>query len=334
MQQGIELRRAGRDEEALDLFRRAESLQASPRGLAQVGLAEQALGRWVAADKDLVSALQVGNDAWVIKNRAVLESARMRVGNHLGRVAILGSPSGATVLINGQKAGTLPLADPVVVAAGEVFVTVEAPGYVSINRKITVAPRELTRETIDLPAGGPVAQTVGAASPQDLGASGRSQALTPGGPPRTVANLEARPEEPPANILGAEGGDREVKGTAGQGGSYWTWQRSLGVGLAGLGVASLAFGIFGNVNRESKASAFRKAGCGTNDLAAGDCQSCYDQVQSAQTRLIVGYVGAIVLGAGGALFLWLSPSEPVGSGEGRPLASTISGMTVNLKGRF
>jgi hypothetical protein len=334
MRQGIELRRAGRDEEALELFRRAESLQASPRGLAQMGLAEQALGRWVAADKDLASALQARNDAWVIKNRAVLESARTSVGNHLGRVTILGSPSGATVLINGQKAGTLPLADPVVVAAGEVFVAAEAPGFVSINRKITVDPRGLTRETIDLPAGGSFSQTAGSASPQDLGASGPPQTFTLGGPSRAVANLEAQPEEPAANTFRADGGDREVKGAAGQDGGYWTWQRSFGVGLAGLSVASLAFGIVGNVSRESNASAFKRAGCGTNNLAMGDCKSRYDQVQSAQTRMLVGYVGAIVLGAGGALFLWLSPSEPAGSGEGRALASVISGMTVNLRGRF
>jgi hypothetical protein len=42
---GIELRKQGQDLDALEAFRRANALTSTPRALAQMGFAEQALGR-------------------------------------------------------------------------------------------------------------------------------------------------------------------------------------------------------------------------------------------------------------------------------------------------
>src|SRR5450432_505854 len=81
MRQGIELRRAGRDQDALDLFQRAERVAPSPRGLAQIGLAEQALGRWVAANRHLGSALKNQGDPWIARNHAKLEKAARAVAD-------------------------------------------------------------------------------------------------------------------------------------------------------------------------------------------------------------------------------------------------------------
>jgi Flp pilus assembly protein TadD len=44
-QHGIALRRQRRDAEALEEFRRSYALRPTPRTLAQIGFAEQALGR-------------------------------------------------------------------------------------------------------------------------------------------------------------------------------------------------------------------------------------------------------------------------------------------------
>ncbi|HEX3697716.1 MAG TPA: tetratricopeptide repeat protein [Polyangia bacterium] len=43
---GVVLRRQGKDEEALEFFQRANKLAPSPRAKAQIGPAEQAIGRW------------------------------------------------------------------------------------------------------------------------------------------------------------------------------------------------------------------------------------------------------------------------------------------------
>src|SRR5688572_1092503 len=50
---GVEQRKAGDDRAALELFRRAFELNGSGQALAQMALAEQALGRWLDAHQHL-----------------------------------------------------------------------------------------------------------------------------------------------------------------------------------------------------------------------------------------------------------------------------------------
>jgi hypothetical protein len=49
VRKGVDLRREGRDQNALETFRKANQLASTPRTVAQMGLAEQALGRWTDA---------------------------------------------------------------------------------------------------------------------------------------------------------------------------------------------------------------------------------------------------------------------------------------------
>src|SRR4051812_7480565 len=49
LREGVSLRREGRDEEALQRFQRAYEIGHGGRALAQIGLAEQALGRWAVS---------------------------------------------------------------------------------------------------------------------------------------------------------------------------------------------------------------------------------------------------------------------------------------------
>ena len=72
---GIELREKGKDDEALDAFRRAYELSKGGRALAQVALAEQALGRWLEAEAHLRAALDFKQDKWLASNLSALESA-------------------------------------------------------------------------------------------------------------------------------------------------------------------------------------------------------------------------------------------------------------------
>src|SRR5437868_5098645 len=79
IKQGVELRRARRDREALERFRRAYDLAPTPRALAQMGLAEQALSRWVDAESHLGRALEIAEDAWIAKYRTTLEASRVEI---------------------------------------------------------------------------------------------------------------------------------------------------------------------------------------------------------------------------------------------------------------
>jgi hypothetical protein len=204
LERGNELRRAGRDEEALQVFERAQAKHPSPQARAQVALAEQALGRWVDAERDLAQALAADDNPWIAKNHAELIGALAHIRAHLGQLEILGSPAGATVLLNGARVGTLPLASPLTVAVGEAVVGVAADGYTPLSRKVTIEPGRLAREVIDLPG------------------------LSLASPPA------------PAPVDGAS---RRLRQPDAVDDPRWTWRRTAALGAAGVGAVGIGLGI-------------------------------------------------------------------------------------------
>ncbi len=135
---GIELRRAGRDADAVTKFEQAYEAAKTPRAAAQLGLCLQALARWAEADPMLAEALSSTKDPWVKKNRDTLKDALEQVKAKVGRVEIVGKPVGAEVAINGRVVGTLPLPKPVLVNEGPVDIEVSAPGYKRGIKNLTV----------------------------------------------------------------------------------------------------------------------------------------------------------------------------------------------------
>ncbi len=150
VRRGIELRRTHADQAALEVFRSAYQISPSPRLQAQIGLAEQALGQWIDAERDLTEALQAARDPWVSRNNRSLRASVIALEKHLGSLEVLGSPAGALVRVDGREVGKLPLAIAVRVTAGEIVVSVSAPGYVEINRKLGIAVGGVTREIFTL----------------------------------------------------------------------------------------------------------------------------------------------------------------------------------------
>jgi tetratricopeptide (TPR) repeat protein len=146
--QGVALRRQARDADALDCFRRAHAIAPSPRTLGQMGFAEQALGQWVAAERDLKAALATPRDPWVVKNYDAIERGLGLVGERLGTLELDGTPPGAEVKIDGERVGALPLSTRVV--AGTVSVEITTQGRLAVTRPIVVPPRGVARERITL----------------------------------------------------------------------------------------------------------------------------------------------------------------------------------------
>lgn len=138
IKEGLRLRRAGRDLEALDRLQRAYTLEPSPRAAAQVGLCLQAVGRWSDADQKLGEALSSPEDAWIQKNKDVLRESIEIVKTHVGRVEITGSPEGTQVLIGGKPVGRLPLPMPVALDEGPVDIEGKADGFAPVLRSVTV----------------------------------------------------------------------------------------------------------------------------------------------------------------------------------------------------
>ncbi len=147
---GVALRRQGQDQAALEVFQAAWRSSRAPRALAQVALAEHALGRWVEAEEHLVEALGGTSDAWVRNRLSVLQSALTEIRQHVGRLDISGRPVGAEVVVEGRVVGTLPLERPLRVHTGSVTFTVRREGYVPATRTVQVAPSYPLRETVVL----------------------------------------------------------------------------------------------------------------------------------------------------------------------------------------
>jgi hypothetical protein len=143
---GVELRKQGNDEAALAEFSRAFALDPTPAHQAQVALAEQALGRWIAAEVDLGAALAAKDDPWVERNRAALEGAMRIVARHLGWVIVSVNVEGAELSLDGRP---LRPGESRVPAASSVLL-VRAPGYEPDVRRIDVPPEGRAQIHVEL----------------------------------------------------------------------------------------------------------------------------------------------------------------------------------------
>lgn len=150
IREGLRLRRAGRDIDALEKLQRAYDLEPTPRAAAQVGLCLQALGRWVEADFKLSEALTSADDPWIKKNGPVIKQSIEDVKAHVGRVEVIGSPEGAEVSVAGKVVGRLPLATPVPVDEGTVDIEVRSDGHEPLLRSLAVKGGQYQRSVFRL----------------------------------------------------------------------------------------------------------------------------------------------------------------------------------------
>ena len=151
IERGLEARTRSADEEAVRHFESALTLDRTARALAQLALAEQALGRWVAAEAHLREAIATG-DPWIASHRGVLDEAMATIRRHLGRLAISASVDGARARVNGRSVGALPLDEPIWVEVGTAVVELSAPGYVDVRRQAEITAGGLARVHVELVA--------------------------------------------------------------------------------------------------------------------------------------------------------------------------------------
>jgi len=163
IQQGISLRRAGKDEAALAVFLKAEKrAPTSVRILLHATTAAQGCGRWVMAHDYLRKASLYRTDPYYQRYRNAIRTVEDTVAQHVGQFRTLGTPSGAVVLLNGQRVGVLPMDEAVVVEVGSYVLEVSKPGYFPLRRPISVAGGGgLSQESVGLSAMDNVAESLG-----------------------------------------------------------------------------------------------------------------------------------------------------------------------------
>jgi hypothetical protein len=143
MRQGVELRRQGRNTEALEIFLKAQAIAPSASVLAQIGSVELSLGRWVDAETHLEQALARHDPPWTdsSKNREMLEKMLADARKRIARLDVRGT-AGAGVAIDGRQVGALPLPAAIHVTAGTIRLMVTAPGRQPLERTVTLVGGE------------------------------------------------------------------------------------------------------------------------------------------------------------------------------------------------
>ncbi len=138
IEEGLRLRTAGRDDDALVQFQRAYERSPSPRALAQTALAEQAIGRWAEADEHLTEALTRTSDPFIQRNRAALEQAHAIVRTHVGQLEVRGNVPEAELFVGTRSLGTVAVPRARSVPVGSVTFVVRAAGYAPVTRTVNV----------------------------------------------------------------------------------------------------------------------------------------------------------------------------------------------------
>lgn len=298
---GNELRRKGDNVRAFGYLQRAYDLSRTPRAEAQLGLCEEALGRFLEAEDHLTEALG-SHDAWVDAKRQALEEARISGRKHLGNLKVTSAPPGTTVSVGDRPPQRLGSDGRLWTTPGPVNLTFAAEGYRRSSKAVTLTPgQEVTIEAGLMPFSSTATGT--ATSPPALVPPTQPLAGTAsaGHPP---SSSPARPEAPPPPPKGQGEDDRR----------FW---RITGLALGGAGAAMVGGGVVLELVASHKFSAI-------NDDAAANRP--YDSA-NGNWKTFEG--GAIALfAAGGAALvagttLYLLNREPAETSEPDRVAARV-----------
>lgn len=302
IEEGIALRRSGKDEAALNVFLNAEQrAPTSVRVLLHVTTAAQATGKWLLAHQYLQKAALYREDAYYQRHRASIRTVEEAIAQHVGRLRVVGNPVGAEVLVNGERIGMLPLAEPKVLETGSYILEVRKAGYFPLRRPISVGTGlALSQETTELKVSSISALPASSAGASVSGASGS-------GSDAAVSPLRSR------------------------------W---ITVALAGTSVGLLATSAVAFVARENEASHWNDDSACLDPMnpSASREDLCGDSRSDAKTAQTVGIVtGALGLGFGGAAvahFIWSAP-EPTTGSRARPSTACAFGIgSFSCRGSF
>ena len=324
VREGVSLRRQAKDEEALQRFQQAYEIDHGARALAQMGLAEQALGRWALAYEHLTQALAATSDPWIATNGGTLRRSRDEVSHHVGKLEIVGGSPGAEVRVDGVVRGQLPLEKPLVLPIGSVTITVARAGFVPVERVAFVRAQQMTRESFDALA--PVTQ-----APR---ADKAVATDTPAQRQNTVAALE-QPEhtEPPRVAASAdEGGVSTARASA----KWIAW----GAAAAGLGVGIIGYSVQSSAGNQFNGSCYYDQ-MGKIQLKTEtggtlpQCNSLPDKVNTWFGVEVAGFVGAATFATLGVVLWLLEPTSASTQTAWRACApATTGGGSLSLGCRW
>ncbi|WP_157068806.1 PEGA domain-containing protein [Sandaracinus amylolyticus] len=172
-ERGVALYEEGGFDAALVEFQQAYELAPSYRILFNLGQIYFQLHDYAEALRTFERYLEEGGDEIPAERRRAVERDVATLRERVGTLVLEVNVEGATVLLDDVAIGTTPL-EPLVIDIGRHVLRVDAAGYRSDTRRITVASREEVELSIVLESG------AGATPPDDArsdGGSGRAAAL-------------------------------------------------------------------------------------------------------------------------------------------------------------
>jgi tetratricopeptide (TPR) repeat protein len=146
---GRDLMDAEETEAALESFREAFRLSRAPWALAEVALAEYALGNLVEAEAHFQEVLATEDDPWVLENFEAVQELLAETQEALGTLVIQGGEPGATVVVDGVERGALPV-EPLRVIAGPTVI-LEVNGTERVSRTVRIDPGATATEELPVP---------------------------------------------------------------------------------------------------------------------------------------------------------------------------------------
>ena len=293
-QQGVELYKDGRSDQAAVAFGRAYELKPSFKILYNIAQTENELGHFSAALQAYARYLADGGTEVPRDRVGQVQAEIQRLKALVGSIAIVCGIEGATVVVDRVERGRTPLGGSVFVDLGTHDVEVEKDGAKLLYRQVKVAGGETV--TLEVAASGPAGG--GGVEPKlgEKPVAGYSHG----------AKEKAKPSE-------AGRGERP---------RVWTWVAG-GVGAATL----VAAGIVGGVSMAAESSL--KDECGGTSCPASKKGEA-DRIRSMNLAADVMYgVGAACVATG--IVLWfVEPRMGVEASAG----PTAGGAALSVRGRF
>ncbi|HEY4012456.1 MAG TPA: PEGA domain-containing protein [Polyangiaceae bacterium] len=264
--QGIALRRAGKDEAALGVFLDVEKRSPdSVRVMLHIATAALAAGKWTMASDYMQKAQLHKDDAYFQKHKSAIDNVQRVINQHVGLFRANGAPAGAEVRLSGELIGTLPMGNAKAVEVGSYMLEVSKSGYFPLRRLINVAnDGTLTQEDVEL----------------------REQKPVPSAAIMGQTSLQA----------GAAAGDAETQAPVPWWRERWVTWSLLGVGVAAGAVSGTAFAI-----RENDANRWNSDACLSTLVPSASrgslCASTHRDIETLQAVGITTGIAAGVFGA-------------------------------------
>jgi len=291
---GVSARLGGDNRSALHWFQQAYDLTHSPRATAQLGLVQQALGRWDLAEPLVTRAVQSRTDPWIKKYETELGKALETIRQHVAHVELVSDPPQTDVFVNGNPMGRLPLSEPVPVVVGQVDIELRAPGYRNAIRNLTMKAFQYERLFVRLEREGGTATVVPKVE---------DPAKVPTHAAATSEAVHAEGEAKASDGASSSVSPRSVV--------KWT---SLGLAGVGLGTGIVASAIFASNSsqfREHQPACFDYDGTAvySADRLAPECQGWLNTYKTARTWQIIGFTAAGVFAATWLILHLTEPSD-------------------------